>query len=100
MANLNSVINERIARLARKQIRNDTGVMRRLVVQHRRDVAALKRQVVDLTRRLGFVEGHVRKSIGQIPKAEVTENTRFSPRSVRAQRKRLGLSGEKFARLL
>jgi DNA-binding transcriptional regulator YiaG len=101
MANLLNALNERISRVARKHIRSDTGSTRRLAVQHRRDIAALKRQVQDLTRRLAFVEAQAKRTITQQkPSAELAEGARFSPRSVKAQRNRLGLSAEKFGKLL
>lgn len=100
MANLNSVLNERIARIARKEIKSGTGSTRRLAVQHRRDLAALKRQIQDLTRRLAFVETQAKRTIAQEPSKQLAEGARFSPRSVRAQRNRLGLSAEKFGKLL
>ena len=100
MANLNSILNERISRVARKQIKSETGTTRRLTVQHRRDLAALKRQVQDLTRRLAFIEQQSKKQLTHKVPAELAEGARFSPRSVKAQRTRLGLSAEKFGKLL
>ena len=100
MANFNSVLNERISRVARKQIKAETTRTKRLTAQHRRDLAALKRQVQDLSRRLAFIEQQSKKQLArsQAP-VELAEGARFSARSVAAQRRRLGLSAEKFGRL-
>jgi len=100
MANLNSVLNERISRVARKVIKQMTGTPRRLTTQHRRDIAALKRQVSDLMRRVAFFEAQSKRQIGRPPPAELAEGARFSAKSVRSQRRRLGLSAEKFGKLL
>jgi DNA-binding transcriptional regulator YiaG len=100
MANLNSALNERIARVARKTMRSETGTVRRLVTQHRRDLAALKRTVKELTHRLGFIEQKARETMGIEPPPEPGERVRFSARSVKAQRRRLGLSAEKFGKLV
>ena len=56
---------------------------------------------LDLTRRLAFVEQQSKKQMtsGKVP-AELPEGSRFSPRSVKAQRTRLGLSAEKLAKLV
>jgi len=100
MANLNNVLNERISRIARKEIKVETGNTRKLALQHRRDIATLKRQIQDLTRRLSFVEAQAKRSMAQQkPSPELAEGARFSPRSVKAQRNRLGLSAEKFGKL-
>ena len=98
MSNFNAVLNDRISRVARKQIKSSMGTARRLVTQHRRDIAALKRQIQDLVRRLAYLErqGH---QTGQ-PKLGLAEGARFSARSVKAQRRRLGLSAEKFGKLV
>ena len=56
MANLLSLLNERILRLARREIRGQTQKTRRLTTQHRRDLAALKRQVAALARSVAFLE--------------------------------------------
>ena len=42
MVNLLTVLNDRILRLARREIRGQTQKTRRLTTQHRRDLAALK----------------------------------------------------------
>jgi DNA-binding transcriptional regulator YiaG len=99
MLNLNTALNERIARVARKEIRARVGSTKRLATSHRRDVAALKRQVKELTRRLALLEAISAKAVKSLPVPQA-ENIRFSARSVLAQRKRLGLSAGDFGRLV
>ena len=100
MANLLSVLNERILRLARREIRGQTRKTRRLTTQHRRDLAALKRQVSALARTVAFLEKQERRRVTSIPTPQEVKGVRFSARSVKAQRARLGLSAKDFGRLI
>jgi DNA-binding transcriptional regulator YiaG len=75
--------------------------MRKATSQHRRDIAELKRTIAALQKEVAFLRKTEVKRGGklQAPQGEL-EGTRFSSRSVRAQRKRLGLSQNDFGRLL
>ena len=48
MPNIAAVLREEIVRLARKEIRKQTNVLRKASVQYRRDIAEMKRRVSDL----------------------------------------------------
>jgi len=101
MANLLSLLNERICRLARREIRGQTQKTRRLTAQHRRDLAALKRLVAALARTIAFLEKQERRRVASPPSLpQEAKGVRFSARSVRAQRARLGLSAKDFGRLV
>jgi DNA-binding transcriptional regulator YiaG len=101
MANLLSLLNERIRRVARREIRGQTQKTRRLTAQHRRDLAALKRQVAALARTVAFLEKQEQRRVASPPPlAQEAKGVRFSARSVRAQRARLGLSAKDFGRLV
>jgi DNA-binding transcriptional regulator YiaG len=101
MANLLSVLNDRIRRAARREIRGQTQKTRRLTAQHRRDLAALKRQVAALARTVAFLEKQEQRRVASPPAApQEAKRVRFSARSVRAQRARLGLSAKNFGRLV
>jgi DNA-binding transcriptional regulator YiaG len=100
MANLLSVLNERIRRVARREIRGQTQKTRRLTAQHRRDIAALKRQVVALARTVTFLEKQEQRRVASPPVPQEAKGVRFSARSVKAQRARLGLSAKDFGRLV
>lgn len=101
MANLNSVINDRISRIARKCIKTDTMSARRLTVQHRRDIAALKRQIVALAKSVAFLERQEKRRVvsGPLPIKEL-DGVRFRADGLRSHRKRLKLSAEDYGRLV
>lgn len=103
MPNIAAVLKEEIRRLARREVRQQISKTRRAAAQHRREIAQLKRQLSLQERKLRALEA--REGMEKGPAAPEAENgippgTRFSPRSVRAQRKRLKLSAQQFARLL
>jgi DNA-binding transcriptional regulator YiaG len=100
MANLLSVLNDRIRRVARREIRGQTQKTRRLTAQHRRDLAALKRQVAALTKTVAFLEKQEQRRVASPPAPQDAKGVRFSARSVKAQRARLGLSAKDFGRLV
>jgi DNA-binding XRE family transcriptional regulator len=101
MANLLSVLSDRIRRVARREIRGQTQKTRRLTAQHRRDLAALKRQVAALARTVAFLERQEqRRVVSPPPLPQEVQGVRFSARSVKAQRARLGLSAKDFGRLV
>jgi DNA-binding transcriptional regulator YiaG len=99
MVNLNTVLNDRIARIARKEIKSQTGTTRKAAVRYRSDIAALKRQVQQLTKRLAMMERQAPKATEEIPN-EVPEGVRYGPRTAKALRARLGLSAKDFGRLV
>ena len=100
MVNLASLLNENIRRLARREIRGQTQKTRRLTAQHRRDIAALKRQVAALVRTIAFLEKQEQRRVASPPAPQEAKGVRFSARSVKAQRARLGLSAKDFGRLV
>jgi DNA-binding transcriptional regulator YiaG len=99
MANLLGLLTDRLRRVARREIRSQTSKTRRLTAQHRRDIAALKRQVATLVKAVAFLETQEKRRVASLPVQEV-EGVRFSAKSVKAQRKRLGLSAKAFGRLV
>ena len=98
MPNVNAVLAQEIARLSKRVLNTSTHVTRRLVARHRRDLAALKRQVADLTRRLALAEKRQPKRIA--PPPEVAEKARFRAVGVKAHRAKLGLSAAEYAKLV
>lgn len=101
MANISTVLKDLITRLAKKEIKAETGKTRRATAQYRRDIAKLKRQVRSQEKEIAFLKSQEEKRLTE-PKAaeEPAEGARFSARSVRAQRKRLKLSAQEFAKLV
>ena len=93
MSNIASVLKEEIARVARKEIRRETTSLKKAATGHRSQIAALKRQVLELERQLRRIS----RGAGSTPTVAANddsglEGTRFSARSMAAQRRRLGLS--------
>jgi DNA-binding transcriptional regulator YiaG len=101
MPNLAATLKEEIQRLARKEIKAQTGSTKQAVAKYRSEIASLKRHMREQEKKIAFLEGQEQKRLGQ-PQAteEETEGIRFSARSVKAQRERLGLSAANYAKLV
>jgi DNA-binding transcriptional regulator YiaG len=101
MANLASALKDEIRRLARKEIRAETGATKQAVAQYRREIASLKRKLRSQEKKIEFLEEQERKRLEEPQAAEEElENVRFSARSVAAQRKRLDLSAADYGKLV
>ncbi|WP_428306510.1 helix-turn-helix domain-containing protein [Lacipirellula sp.] len=94
MTTLAEALKEEIRRLARKEIKAATQVTARAVAQHRREIAKLKRQIREQEKRIASLQK------GKPSPQKIDESVRFSARSVKAQRTRLGLSAADYARLV
>jgi DNA-binding transcriptional regulator YiaG len=93
MSNVASALKQEISRISRKEIRRETAAFKKSSTTHRSEIAALKRRVQELERRLRHVARGVERSAPPAANEDsVTSGTRFSARSMAAQRKRLGLS--------
>jgi DNA-binding transcriptional regulator YiaG len=102
MPNVAIVLREEISRLARREIKKQVGSTRQAVAQYRRDIARLKRQISLQDKKLADLK---RSMSNQTVAAEAEEDNelsgiRFSSRSVRAQRRRLGLSALDYGKLV
>lgn len=101
MPNLAAAIKEEILRLAKKEVKSQTGATKQAVAQYRREIASLKRQMRKQDQKIAFLEAQEKKRLEVAPAAEeAAEGVRFSARSVRAQRERLGLSAADYAKLV
>jgi len=101
MADLAGALKDEIRRLARKEIKAETGATKQAVAQYRREIAGLKRQLRKQERKIAFLEDQERKRLGEAQAGEeAVEGARFSARSVKAQRERLGLSAADYAKLV
>ena len=58
MANLAAALKDEIRRLARKEIKAQTATTVRAVAQYRREIAKLKRQLVEQQRRTASLDPH------------------------------------------
>ena len=101
MADLAGALKEEIRRLARKEIKAETGATKQAVAQYRREIANLKRQVAEQNKKIAFLAAQEKKRLEE-PQAdeEAVESARFSARSVKAQRERLDLSAADYAKLV
>jgi DNA-binding transcriptional regulator YiaG len=101
MPDIATALKEEIRRLARKEIRAQTASTRRAATLHRREIALLKRMIQQQDKKIQSLQTSGRKAATTVAASdELPEGVRFSARSVRAQRKRLKLSAEQFAKLL
>jgi DNA-binding transcriptional regulator YiaG len=100
MPNLAVSLKQEITRLARREIRSQTQVLRKASAQYRRDIAGLKRANSKLQSEVTHLERQVGKDAApQITEAEPTK-IRFSAKSVVAQRNNLGISAADFGKLV
>ena len=92
MANIASLLKSEIARVARKQVRAETSVLKKAVGTYRAEIAALKRRAQALEseiRRLS--KAQTRTKTAEAP-TEPERKLRFTAKGLASQRKRLGLS--------
>ena len=93
MSNIASALKEEISRISRKEIRRETAVLKKSSGIHRSEIAALKRRVLALERHLRRVSRAGEQSMPVAANGDsAPSGTRFSAKSMAAQRKRLGLS--------
>ena len=100
MPNIATVLKEEISRLARKEVRRQTSVLRTASAQYRKDIAEMKRRVSNLQRRITPLEKQVLKSAPSQTAEVHAERVRFTAKGLRSQRKRLGLSAADCGKLL
>ena len=93
MPNIASVLKDEISRISRKEMRRETASLKKSSTTHRSEIAALKRRVQELERQVRRL-GRAGESPGPTAANEdsVSPGSRFSARSIAAQRKRLRLS--------
>ncbi len=99
MPNLASVLKEEIRRLARKESKAQVHAARRAAVAHRRDIAALKRQVRAMAKRIAFLESQEKKRVARSTPEAPSGRVRFSARWLKAHRSRLGMSAADYGKL-
>lgn len=100
MINLNTVLNERIARIARKEIKAQTGATRKAAVRYRGDIAALKRQIASLQKTVAFLESREKRRLAEQPVPQDVENLRFRADGLKTHRAKLGLSAKDYGALV
>ena len=99
MPNIGAVLKDEIERLCRKECRRQVEPLRKAAAGHRRDIAALKRNVVALERQNAVRTRRAAKVAA--PQAEHDGRPmRFVAKGLASLRARLGLSAEDLGRLL
>lgn len=101
MANLAEMLKDEIRRLARKEIRVQSGGLKQAVARYRREIASLKRQIAQQAKKMQRLERNGSAvATKAAPSEEGLEGVRFSAKSVRSQRRRLGFSAADYGRLV
>jgi DNA-binding transcriptional regulator YiaG len=99
MPNIAGVLKEEICRLAKKEAKAQIGKTQRATAQYRRDIANLKRVLGQQEREIRLLKKRAQDGQPQAEE-EPLESVRFSSRSVKAQRSRLGLSAADYGKLV
>ena len=99
MPNIAAVLKEEICRLAKKEIKAQVGTTKQAVARYRTDLAKLKRVLTQQEREIKLLKKRAQQQ-GQPQTEAPFESVRFSARSVKAQRGRLGLSAADYGKLV
>lgn len=100
MANIGKVLKDEIARLAAKEARKETSLLKKQSAQYRRDIADLKRTVADQQRKLTYFEKQEKKRVSNGHVAPPPKGTRFRADGLKSHRERLGISAADYANLV
>jgi DNA-binding transcriptional regulator YiaG len=101
MSNLAALLKDEIRRLSRREVRAQVRVTQRAVAQHRREIAQLKRALQLQQKQIAALgKREAKPERNQDASDHALAGTRFSARSVRAQRKRLKLSADEYGKLV
>jgi DNA-binding transcriptional regulator YiaG len=99
MPNIAGVLKEEIRRLAKKEIKAQVGSTKQAVAKYRSEIASLKRSLSQQEREIKLLKKQQEQQ-GQPQVEGESESVRFTPRSVRAQRRRLSLSAADYGKLV
>jgi len=100
MPNIAGVLKEEIRRLAKKEIKAQVSKTQKAAAQSRRDIAQLKRLLGQQEREIKHLKKQTQQQGQPQPAEDELEGVRFSARSVKAQRQRLGLSAADYGKLV
>lgn len=100
MPNIAAVFKAEIARIARKEVRTQTDEIRKASAQYRSHIAALRRRIDDLERKLKRASKTGAAPAAAQEEEEQGTSRRFSAARLAAQRNKLGLSAADFATLI
>jgi len=100
MKNLASTMKSAMIRLARKEVRAEIEGLRKASLQHRKEIAELKRQVAALQKFVVHLEGQAPRVISQPIAEQEPTARRFNAKGFATHRQRLGLSAEEAGALV
>ncbi len=100
MPDVAAVLKDEITRLARKEVKQQVGPLKKTIAEQRRSIAELNRQVAGLARNQAFLQQQEKRRLAEAPEASTAEGVRFSPKWVKAHRRRLGLSAKDYGLLV
>jgi DNA-binding transcriptional regulator YiaG len=99
MSNIGEVLQSEIARLSKRALRKELNSIKAASGVARKEVMALKKQIQQLEREVARLRRSVAAASPAHAAFDVVQKIRFSVRSLKSQRKRLGLSATDFGRL-
>jgi DNA-binding transcriptional regulator YiaG len=100
MPNIATVFKSEIARIVRKELRQEFQAAKKAISSHRSQIALLKRQVKFLEQQLKKASKGAGKAAAAQPEEAEASNLRFSAKGLASQRKRLGLSVAAAAKIM
>ena len=100
MPNIAVTFKQEITRLARREVRAQTQVLRKASAQYRRAIAELKRHASKLKSEVARLERRVGKGGASQAVETETAKVRFTAKGVVSHRKRLGISAADYGKLI
>lgn len=100
MPNIASILKQEISRVARKEVRGETLVLKKSSTQYRSDIAALKRRIAALEALIKKLGKAGTRSVQSSEKTEQDGTLRFSAKGFASLRAKLGLSAAEAGLLL
>jgi DNA-binding transcriptional regulator YiaG len=100
MANINSLLKQEIARVARKEIRRESEGIQKAVVAYRHQIAEIKRRIANLERQVKATTKQSRSSTMDEQDDDGGPQRRFRPDGLKKHRERLGLSAQQAGRIM
>jgi DNA-binding transcriptional regulator YiaG len=100
MPNVTARLKSEILRLVRKEFSSQVRGMKKASANNKRDIAALERTVAKLKQEVQRGNGIVSEKATAHSDSEATTRARFTAHGLCAERKRLGLSAEDYAKLV
>ncbi len=100
MPNIASVLKEEIARVARKELRNETEKLKKASAQYRSDIAALKRRLAILEQQVSRLDKNAAKKMVEPAESDELGRARFSAKGFCTLRAKLGLTAAQMGTLV